>query len=1351
MKRFRHIKFEHYLLGLFLLIGSMGSSIETYAQTSKEYTDAEVTSFVTDLQAGTYDTLVLSTSGGVYDINSPSISTSIVIMGKEGLESKPIFKNTANTSASFGIFKGSTVTEPNTITFYNLEFEGTGATAAPLLILSLGETKIVVKDCYLHDFTNSNGIFRLNGAGSSFEMKNTIVSNAKQRIVHAYTTGNLYGDISIENSTFTGITAGGIIFFRSAGGAWASGNDITINHCTFNDVTGDITRYDATNMNGTVSVTNSIFNSVTGDLDADVIDYNYVDGLGTVPGGATNSITTAPVFADVANLNFALTNKDEMVGSDFQTLGDLSYYTDDVPPVVFEELVKVDQTHLMVQFNEVVNPLQVTSTANYTLSGTGGLTGNPLSVARQVNGKDAILTVDDLSGMVPGQNVIVTVSNIADLNGNVIVDNNVATYTLLDEVAPIITMAEQTVTNDPGQTVKAQSNELGLIYMVLSDVTQSNLEELEAAFGDGLALKDTIEAVDTDLVFSVEGAKAGTYFAYAVDEFNNISLKSVDSVIVTDITVPELTMIAQEVANSSIDEVFAMSNETGMIYLVLDGEAQSTVAELEVAVVSGKGFCGSVSMINEDITLSPEGVEVGTYYGYAVDAVGNISTKSANAVVVSQYVPRVRYYEDTEADLLSADIIAAIDGDVFVLTTSGGNYNMAAWANINAKITLMADENLAEKPVVNNLKESNTTQIFRFSSDGSGLNAKGIIFDSKSREAGSYPLKYAIRSNADIGGYSLVLDDCEFRGSWMSNDASAGCAIRFYNGTFADSIIIKNCIFDGDEGIVINSSTGPHTWGKFEISNCTFMNIPDDQAIQIVQKGEDKILPFIVNHCTFYNVGGVDEFSIQIDSLYNASITNSIFANSTADTSFHIFGDATNKGMVDYSNFYECPQPLTDEGGMLGTSIWTDDPQFADAVNSDLTLGNADMLAKGNDGLPLGDLRWADIFGPEVVSSMTARSDSTLLLEFNEWIDTTTAIVAANYTLSGSAGYTGNVKSAELYNFRSVLLTVQSFANKIDDEIVVTVSNVTDLKGNVVDASSNVATYTVEEFRPVVTADAQAVTNGDGQVVLAQSNQGTGYLYVILDGEPQSTYDELEAAVTALKGAKVQVTASYIDMMIDVSGIEPGSYFAYAIDAANNVSDKGANEIVVTDGILPILTCEIQAVSNAADAFILAQSNELGTIYIILDGEPQETVNDLISSRYNGTGAGADVVTVDSNVQVSTKDLTIGIYYAYAVDLAGNMSLKGTNPINITQATTGVNSLVNEDALIYSASSNIIIKLSDNSVYNNLVVSDMLGKQITKQEINSNNIELTMNRVGLYLVTLYNNSGVSRTTKVIIR
>jgi hypothetical protein len=96
---------------------------------------------------------------------------------------------------------------------------------------------------------------------------------------------------------------------------------------------------------------------------------------------------------------------------------------------------------------------------------------------------------------------------------------------------------------------------------------------------------------------------------------------------------------------------------------------------------------------------------------------------------------------------------------------------------------------------------------------------------------------------------------------------------------------------------------------------------------------------------------------------------------------------------------------------------------------------------------------------------------------------------------------------------------------------------------------------------PQVTCEEQNVTNMTGETVNAKSNE-SGWLYIILDGEPHSTVAELDAAVESLKGARAKAAADQ-PTSISVADLQEGTYYAYAVDRNGNISDKSVNSITI--------------------------------------------------------------------------------------------------------------------------------------------------------------------------------------------
>ncbi len=348
-------KAGHLLFCLFVCLFILPFSLQ--AQTSKEYTVAQTADFLSDLAGGKYDVFVLSSSGGEYIFTAAvAPMRSLTIKAKSGLAAKPILSyNTATAANSKGFLNPAL---PDlTLQFEGLELNGinkglTGDKSQPIFLKSevaATNLKVVVKDCFIHDFmnvegNNFNGIFRLEGVGTSFDIQGCIVNNSFGRLILFQTATvapyTQYGDVVLKNNTFSnilnGTESGGVVFFRSAGSGsqLALGKNLTVDHCTFYNYTSKTDIFTMRSMSGAISITNCIFDKAEVGLTfvnpnttapAMIIDYCYLDGFAIPPSG-TNTLTKTPAYTNVATLNFGLTNKSDFVGKDAKTAGDTRYY-----------------------------------------------------------------------------------------------------------------------------------------------------------------------------------------------------------------------------------------------------------------------------------------------------------------------------------------------------------------------------------------------------------------------------------------------------------------------------------------------------------------------------------------------------------------------------------------------------------------------------------------------------------------------------------------------------------------------------------------------------------------------------------------------------------------------------------------------------------------------------------------------------------------------------------------------------------------------------------------------------------------------------------------------------------------
>jgi hypothetical protein len=150
-------------------------------------------------------------------------------------------------------------------------------------------------------------------------------------------------------------------------------------------------------------------------------------------------------------------------------------------------------------------------------------------------------------------------------------------------------------------------------------------------------------------------------------------------------------------------------------------------------------------------------------------------------------------------------------------------------------------------------------------------------------------------------------------------------------------------------------------------------------------------------------------------------------------------------------------------------------------------------------------------------------------------------------------GYEYSLDAGINWNQITVITTVDASGNKY---IIVR------RKANI-SAFASEPTDNIDYQQPVVIAAVQSACNGEDNQVIAQSNIDNGWVYLVLDGEDQSTRTELEAAIAILNGASAVVSNAGTDVEIITEGLSPGTYYSYAVNMLDSLSQKGSNPITI--------------------------------------------------------------------------------------------------------------------------------------------------------------------------------------------
>ena len=1296
----------------------------TMAQTSQEYTVNEIAQFQTDLAAGTYDIYILSTSGGLYDLTTYiALTRQVVITSKDELPEKPILMRTNNTGTGAGIFRSEGTTK-FAITFSGLAFNGNrpeGTAGQQLLAFrGNGPVDLIIENCEFFNFSQNNGIIRFNFATSTLTASNSLFYNSEQRLIHLFETlgsdpENLYGDILLNNCTFTGIK-GPVVFFRSAGGQTAHGTGVYINHCTFDNIQSGADGLIRTRDEETlpVQIMNSVFTNITitgddiivnqnGVRDGNTVDYCYLggitkDGLVTTPPEATNSfdVDPAPVYANKAEFDFFITNNTSFRVANNDVAGNRMYYA---PPTVFSILEKIDDTHVKLTFSKAVDAVSAENTSNYTVGGTGGLTLQP-SQAVLTNKREVTLTIKDMSNLEYLETIEITVTGVSDANGILIAGDNVATYTNTELIEPEKFLVTFTITyegqdNDPVAIEGAIVSINGITETLTTDTDGNASIELEnGSYLYSIAAAGFDPLIESGFVIEDEAQQI------------NVTLTKIP-----EPELPELTMAYQVVSNKTNQFVTGISNKSGRIFIVKDDVEQSDVTDLLAAVLENKGSSAEVTEAGKVVNIATTALIPGIYNAFAVDADDLLSEGASAIVKVNDF--HSREYTVDELDEFENDLaIAAYDS--YILSTSGGVYNLQTYVRIIDNTVIKSAEGLAERPTIMRTNNTGTgAGIFLVTGLDITVVYDGLILDGTIVEGTNTISSLRLNSKAHV-----KVNNCLFK-----NFTDNGGVVRMNNG--GSTIDVRNSVFTNTAQRLIHLYTPNEVYGHVYIENCIFANINGPVVFYRSAGGESAIgTTLTVNHSTFYNIStGADGlFRGRNNAQGETKILNSVFFNIAS-------GSPLANGLaaqVEYC-YVEGMNPATE-----GTNLLTTAPVFEDPETLNFKIINSDDLIAGTGDV--AGVTW--YYPPRVKPTLLLENATHVKVIFSRPVEAISAENTANYTLSGTFGLTGNPSSAELINDREVLLNAGDVSNVPNGQtIIVTVTGVSDTNGVSIE-NNNVAVYQLIVLE--VNAAEQTVSNAPGQVAIVQSSFSTGYVYIVLTNEPQQTKDDLDAAAATAKGAFAVVTSANSNTNISTFNLIPGEYYAYAVSAEGDLSAKSTNAIEVTDGIPPVVRNERQSAFNGTDHFVLVQSNEdNGRVYIIISGYPVSSVADLDAAVAVNEGSYAEVTTANTDIQVSTSGLEPGIYYAYAVDAAGNISDQGTQPINITLDVTNTDQFSNETVRVFSRNNIIFLRATESLHGLNYEVFDIQSRKIHSGIIDgSSQIETT--RSGIYIIRFGN-------------
>lgn len=296
-------------------------------------------------------------------------------------------------------------------------------------------------------------------------------------------------------------------------------------------------------------------------------------------------------------------------------------------------------------------------------------------------------------------------------------------------------------------------------------------------------------------------------------------------------------------------------------------------------------------------------------------------------------------------------IDSANDGDVIVLTSSGGIYEISESSQLTKDIKIRAEIGLEEKPVVKVLGQVNE---FISLLENSNVQLEGIEVDGSGDSFNNLGNILKVYSESYLNDtHSISINDCFFHDL---NESNSGSVVAVSDGAIISNFDITNTqIFDVGKEFVFFDSLAYAI--DLSLTNCSFINVGNEVLKMNCEAVGLSVVE--INHCTIDSVG-LDGSGSSVFELDNAdvSIENSIFSNCRTDvSSFEISGENSS---IDYCMFWKSAGANTSGSASLGDSLWIGyDPLFASRTFKEYTLlPNSPALNRSNDNYNLGDLYW---------------------------------------------------------------------------------------------------------------------------------------------------------------------------------------------------------------------------------------------------------------------------------------------------------------------------------------------------------------------------------------------------------
>ncbi len=287
---------------------------------------------------------------------------------------------------------------------------------------------------------------------------------------------------------------------------------------------------------------------------------------------------------------------------------------------------------------------------------------------------------------------------------------------------------------------------------------------------------------------------------------------------------------------------------------------------------------------------------------------------------------------------LSKAIANAAAHDVLVLQ-AGATYNVSQAAVISLPVSVVGNG------AVLAFAGERSVNFFEIENGGSlrlqGVTMKGM---SENGSAGSF---IVAGTKPMIEHYNLWVSDCVF----SNLTGSRKQVLDGGKGSYADSIVFTNCIFDEITGDAINLAAEKDDVGRYNVENLVFNNCLFNKilygCINVYRGGNDESTtgPYVtINQCTFNESSNTElGYALKLYGVQYSSITNSVFNNSgRAGRSVWYEDFGWTEHRIDQSDFYEAGRVTSFYDGIVSKNNYQLNPMLSPSM----VVTNTTLISK---------------------------------------------------------------------------------------------------------------------------------------------------------------------------------------------------------------------------------------------------------------------------------------------------------------------------------------------------------------------------------------------------------------------